>query len=205
MMKSNCPSCGGPIEYEEKYTQLISCEYCNNSIAVVDNSLKLDQEIAPLAKVPTRLEIGKELVHSTGRYRIMGLARFQYGKGFWDEWHLLNQSDNSIAWYTEDEGDYILFDEKKVLGAATPPVNPKPGINVELENNSISVRESGTAKLIGVKGQIAWTFPVHQEFSFVDGVCAGKMVIVSWLPDKTVLSSGVPVRYKEIEIKNHGE
>jgi len=200
MPETTCPSCGAPFKYDEDYAQLVVCPYCNNSIAVVDKSLKVDQKLAPLTKVPTRLEIGKTLVHNNVEYAIMGVARYEYGDGFWDEWHLLNTSNNQVAFYTEDEGDYILFHEKKILPAAEAPSAPI-GQTFSLGEQTISLREKGQAKLSGMMGQIANQFPPMTPFTYVDGVIGQHMVIVSYLQDRVILATGTPVRYTDVTIK----
>ena len=59
-MKTNCPNCGAPIDYEKN-----KCEYCGTPYIIKDiecEYLFCDEE--PILKVPRNLEIIKELESS---------------------------------------------------------------------------------------------------------------------------------------------
>jgi hypothetical protein len=119
---------------------------------------------------PALLELGQSIRAKDVDYQIMGHARFDYGRGWWDEFWV--QGSDRDTWISVDEGDVVL---QQILREIHCPKDTKPpmlGEHIIAEYRSYRVTEVGTATCIAVRGIFPEILNVGSVHHYVN--CTGK-------------------------------
>jgi hypothetical protein len=78
------------------------------------------------------------------------MIRYSYGRGFWEEWWLKDESNNEY-WLSVDEGDMVL--EKEVKGTMTPELFRGLKIGAYMDDEWM-VTEVGEGECMGFSGSL---------------------------------------------------
>ena len=186
-----CPNCGAGLEPPREAAAVVVCEFCNAYSLVHKGELSLAGKQAPLAEIPSILEIG-----ATGKlfgrpFTAMGRVRYDYGDGLWDEWSLFFE-DGSMGWLQEDEGELTFFEERIAQPEQTD-LSVSVGAQIPVAGHLLFVTEVGDARLVGGQGQITSHLSPGQCFEYVDGTTSGRLAVAMSAPGLTVLFLGRPV------------
>ncbi len=186
-----CPNCGAGLTPPREAAAVVVCEFCNAYSLVHKGELSLAGKQAPLAEIPSLLEVG-----ATGKlfgrpFTAIGRVRYDYEDGLWDEWSLFFE-DGSMGWLQEDEGELTLFEERIVHPEETD-LDVSVGSQVPVAGHLIFVTEVGDAKLLGGQGQITSYLSPGQCFAYVDGTSSGRQAVAMSTSGMTVLYLGRPV------------
>lgn len=196
-----CPQCGAPLEITNRYAKIVVCQYCGAHSALETGNAKILGQFPKLADVPTYLFTGAEGTIQGKKFRAAGRMRYQHKSGFWDEWFLLME-DGSPAWLTEDEGEFSLFEGRKIKSEIPEPDSIKVGTKITINDLVISVMEKGEAAVAGAEGELGfWTAP-GSRIRYYEGVAAGKLAALEVSDDEIELFTGDEVMRKEIVITN---
>ncbi|MDF1564072.1 MAG: DUF4178 domain-containing protein [Deltaproteobacteria bacterium] len=201
-MTTTCPQCGAQLETSGA-VQVVVCEYCNAYSLVYQGELSLAGKVAPLAELPSRLEVGRTGQLLGRPFTALGRVRYDYEDGTWDEWSLFFE-DGSLGWLQDDEGELTFFSERVQLG---PPGelgldlgSVGLGATVSVEGRPVFVSELGEASLIGGQGQITSYLSVGEHFDYVDGVLDGQQAIVMATARMTVLFVGRALEAQDLTV-----
>ncbi len=191
-MTTPCPQCGAPLEAGGQ-VRVVVCEYCNAYSLVYNGELSLAGKVAPLADLPSRLEVGQTGKLLGRPFSVLGRVRYDYEDGTWDEWSLFFE-DGSLGWLQDDEGE-LTFYETREQGPAPSELGLdlgtlRLGATVGVFGRSIFVSELGEATLVGGQGQITSYLAPGERFDYVDGVCDGQQAVVMTTARVTVLFLG---------------
>jgi len=102
-----CPQCGYELPLYFKYTKLVKCVSCKSTIFLEDGTSVLTGDRSALAEEPSLIEIGSSFEYNKVSYLPIGMVRYSYGRGFWEEWWLKDSKGESW-WLSVDEGDMVL-------------------------------------------------------------------------------------------------
>jgi DNA-directed RNA polymerase subunit RPC12/RpoP len=149
----NCPQCGDELPIYFKWTKLVQCPSCKSTIFLEDQSVKLMGISSVLARVPSLFEINKPFAYQRTIYLPIGKIRYSYGRGFWEEWWLIDDKGKE-HWLSVDEGDLVL--EQKVETSYTQDMFKSLSVG-SIINDNWTVTEIGEAKYEGFEG----TIPKH--------------------------------------------
>jgi len=108
----NCPQCGDVLSLYFSYVKIIQCHSCKSTIFLEDDVARLSGESAVLAPEISLIELDKPFLYAQKSYLPLGMIRYSYGRGFWEEWWL-KDSDNNAYWLSIDEGDIVLQQQEK--------------------------------------------------------------------------------------------
>lgn len=199
-MTATCPNCGAELEAKGA-AQVVVCAYCGAYSLLTDGSLALAGKVAPLADLPSVLEVGMTGKLSGKPFTALGRVRYDYDDGLWDEWSLYFE-DGSLGWLQEDEGELTLFDRREQgpdPGESNLDLDVGVGATVDAFGRKIFATEVGEAVLVGGQGQITSHLSPGQHFAYVDGNADGEQAIVMAAPGVSVLFLGRAIETSDLE------
>lgn len=105
--KTDCPSCGAPVEAYSATAVTLVCGYCNSMLVRQDDSIVDTGRDSALLEDFSPLQIG-----TTGRYllrgfSIIGRLQARYDGGVWNEWYVLFD-DGHNGWLSEAGDLYVM-------------------------------------------------------------------------------------------------
>ncbi|MEA1952844.1 MAG: DUF4178 domain-containing protein [Campylobacterota bacterium] len=146
----NCPQCGDTLPLYFKHTKLLQCNSCKSTIFLENNATKLAGDSSVLTPEISLLELNTPFLYNYKSYLPLGMIRYSYGRGFWEEWWLKDTQNNEY-WLSIDEGDLVL--QQRI--EANYPSDFFESLNI---GQSISgdwvVTELGTATCEGFEGSL---------------------------------------------------
>lgn len=165
MAVTNCPSCGGPVEFSIGSTAVVVCNYCRSLVA------RTDVGVEDLGKVAAIVDTGSPLRRDLfGKYqgtgfRIVGRTQMQHeAGGYWDEWYA-HFDDGRWGWLAEAQGRfYMTFDTE---GSAPPLGQLQVGMRVP-EVDDMVVAEIGRGTLASAEGELPWKPQPGTSYDFAD-------------------------------------
>jgi hypothetical protein len=142
-----------------------TCGYCGTSLLWDEGGLHDLGKRSLLAEGFTRLWTG-----ATGKLRgrdfvVQGRARYDYGQGFWDEW-FLEMSDGSEAWLTEDNHELAL--QERIEAQVPSRDELATGKRIDVAGVKYAIRESGTARCLGIEGRLPKLVLPDEVYEYVD-------------------------------------
>ncbi|OUD12535.1 DUF4178 domain-containing protein [Thioflexithrix psekupsensis] len=173
-----CPACGAPIEWHSKEIKVVTCSHCNNGLFLEDEQVKNLGIQSTLVQYPSLLKLFHLFHYQSDAMMPIGQVRFDYGRGFWDEWWVVNQKTKKSYWLSVDEGDYAL--EQPLNVAAFPPA--KKGVaavrhalhlnrKLQLQHDNgqeetVQVSEMGEGVCIGFVGELPELIHLGDRFQY---------------------------------------
>jgi len=160
--QSNCPQCGDVLARHFKYSKLIKCQSCGSSIFLEDDVVKLIGERSVLSEEPSLIEINSPFLYEGREYLPLGKIRFDYGRGFWEEWFLKDE-DNQEFWLSIDEGDFVL--EQKIVMKL--PFNSMREFKLGKKYNYYLITEKGEGVCVGFEGELPELISIGEKHQYV--------------------------------------
>ncbi len=175
MFELACPNCGSPVPFVSKSSLFAVCPSCKSASIRKDMNLENYGKVSDLQDDSSPLQIG-----TTGRYldrsfSIVGRIQLKYELGFWNEWHFIDNKDQS-GWIGEAMGQYMVTRLEKIDNPKMIPVevdsgkksgsllkskdnHPRfAGDQVFLNNKSWTIKEISTATCISGEGELPFKF-----------------------------------------------
>lgn len=162
-----CPNCGYGYENLRKSTRMFDCPACGTTLYRENDDLAPMGNAGEMHDYPMLFGLG-DAVHAEGRkYVIQGHARYDYGRGTWDEMYG-EDGDGKAAWISIDEGDVVV--QYPYDGNAGPRRTdpPEVGETFSYSGTDYTVTEADTAKCIAVRGQFPELIQVDDAHYFVN-------------------------------------
>lgn len=152
-MDLNCPSCGAQVPHNLKYAKLVVCPSCSAGLFLEDDAVRGAGERAALSVEPSLFQLGVPFEWRNGTYVPHGRIRFDYGRGFWDEWWVGSNAGEAV-WMSVDEGDIAIESPLTLNGAAPAFESLQTGNTVKMGDTSLIVTERNSATCIGFEGEL---------------------------------------------------
>ena len=168
---ANCPSCGGPVEFQVSSSLVTICDFCQCIVARADKSVADHGKVSDLVLTDSPLSRGVTGKYRGKKFELVGRVQYQHpAGGVWDEWYLLF-SNGRWGWLAEAQGKYFLTFEKKAFSKLDlPPFDSlEPGRRFKLgKKGDVTVTEVGTATTKAAEGEIPWAFQEGTPHRFAD-------------------------------------
>lgn len=164
-----CPSCGALLPRRFRYTKLVHCSYCQSLLALGDGTTEKVGEQAALADHPALFELYRAYRWGKKTLEPIGKLRYDYGRGFWEEWWCLDERGNGL-WLSVDEGDFAI--EQPVQELAPGPMALPPyadlsvGGKLQLLKQDWRITELGEARFVGMAGEVPDPMDQRQAFRY---------------------------------------
>jgi uncharacterized Zn finger protein (UPF0148 family) len=176
VLQSNCPSCGGPIEFKAGSTIVVICPFCRSAVSRTDRALTDLGKIAEVADSESPLKIGLKGTYKDNRFELTGRAQLRHELGgFWDEWYA-TFSNGWVGWLAEAQGRfYLTFYQPTPQGVTLPAFD---GLQLGQVMPEIPgpvpfmVQERGRGTYNAAEGEIPYKLVPGEQFCFAD--LAGK-------------------------------
>ncbi|MBK8810162.1 MAG: DUF4178 domain-containing protein [Acidobacteria bacterium] len=172
VLKSNCPSCAGPIEFQKGSTIVVICPFCRSAVSRTDRGVEDLGKVADIVDSQSPLKIGLKGEFRGHKFELTGRAqnRHELG-GVWDEWYA-TFGNGWVGWLAEAQGRfYLTFYQPLPQGVSLPPFEsltigqPLP----EIPNKSqLMVTEKGTATSVAAEGEIPYKFEPNERSNYAD-------------------------------------
>jgi len=159
----NCPQCGDQLSLYFKHTKLIQCISCKSTIFLEDDATRLSGDSSVLSEELSLIELNQPFFYQQKSYMPIGLIRYSYGRGFWEEWWVKDIANNAY-WLSVDEGDFIL--QKEVDTLLSIEEFDALYLNTPLHNGWI-VTEKGTATCEGFSGSLPKVVKKGSQYEYV--------------------------------------
>lgn len=175
----NCPSCGGAIDLHAPDIRIAMCPHCGSGLFLEDETVKNLGVKSTIADTPSLIKLFQPFFYQDKSYLPIGQVRFDYGRGFWDEWWVLDQKTGQGQWLSVDEGDYALeqlvdtdYLDITRQGAEALRQQLKYGKTFDLKipkygKETVRVTERGEGKCIGFAGEIPELLQLNERFDYV--------------------------------------
>lgn len=153
----HCPSCGAEAPVNIKHCKLMACAYCNSTLLFNDDGVKHIGDQSTLVDIPSIFKLGQPFQYRTMSFTPYGRVQFDYGDGIWDEWWVLNSS-NQGKWISVDEGDIAIETPASFSVSEINSIPPYKqltiGQKINLGGLDLTVTEKDSSTCIGVEGQL---------------------------------------------------
>jgi len=158
----NCPQCGDRLALYFKYSKMTQCPSCKSTIFLEDEgSLKIGKE-SVLTNEPSLLKLHQQIKIDNKILFTLGKLRYQYGRGFWEEW-FLNDDDGRVYYLSVDEGDFVLEYPKAIKLPMENILDAKVGRRY----GQFVVQERGFGECIGFEGELPKDVKVGQRLFYL--------------------------------------
>ncbi len=199
MKNLSCPSCGAPLDIQNRFVKMVTCDFCDHVMLVKDTGLDPTGRTAKLTDLPSLLYLDATGALAGQRFQVIGRLRYQYDAGVWNEWFLTFDNDEP-GWLVEDEGEYTLY-HKETLTVPVPPFEKvRVGSVVKIGPREVFITEKGEANIVGGEGQLAFTILPGEEVKYVDGNSGQEQVSLEYTTDEIEFLIGRSVEPSELVI-----
>ncbi len=194
----SCPSCGGPLTLESRFSKMVICPYCGQTCLVSAAGLDPTGQTGTLADFPSMLAIGAKGTLRGEPFHVLGRLRYKYDDGFWDEWFI--QLGGRFIWLQEDEGTFTSF-AKETITAELPAFGDiQVGKSLNVNGRQIFVTEKNEAMIAGGEGELRFSIKPGERVDYVDGTADGKVISIEFAPDEINLSVGEAIPFEQVSI-----
>jgi len=159
----NCPQCGAALPLYFAHAKLAQCSSCGSSIFLDDEAARLAGDSSVLAPEPSLISLNKPFGYAGKSYFPMGMIRYSYGRGFWEEWWIKDSSEHEY-WLSVDEGDMVL--ERLVENEDDPMLFESPSIGQGIGSEWI-ITEIGRGVCEGFSGSLPRRTVKGEEHQYI--------------------------------------
>lgn len=196
----SCPSCGAPVDVDNRFTRMVKCDYCDGQLLLEGEAFEFQGE-AKLAPGSSRFDVGQEGTVKDRSYRVLGHIRYNWGRGFWDE-YCVKLEGEEMAWIADDAGELTI--SRKVDPGETPPSyeEVQVGGKMSVGDYSFVVSEKGEAEVEGFEGELPFVAKAGDGIQYVDGSHEGNVYSIEYEPQEILFFEGVSLRQEDLDSKS---
>ncbi len=169
----NCPSCWRPIQFEEKYTRILSCNYCNTVLEFWRWELTKIWEQSEIIEFPSIFNVWKETQWNWKIIYVKWQLRYEYDWWFFDKFFVL------IDWkqfhIKEDDWMITLTKEWNWQTSEESLLNKEPWINYNILWKDYFIQEVWTLKLVNIKWFVDKPLIPWKDYEYLDAIKDWKM------------------------------
>ncbi len=162
-----CPNCGANLDIDQTRAHFAVCGYCQSSIIVDREALKLSGKMAVLRPPLGPLALGFTGSIAGRGFGVLGRVRYAYEAGFWDEWYLQFE-DGDSGWISQDEDRLALEELSHGTELSETYSQLEVGDTLTLKQEDFVVREFGVATLEAAEGQLPFPITPGEKHPYID-------------------------------------
>lgn len=172
----NCPSCWRPIKFEEKYSKVVSCPYCNSILEFWKSELTKIWDQSEFIEFPTIFKVWKELDWKWKKVYVKWQLRYEYNGWFFDKFFVI--IDWKEYFIEEDDWDSKLLIDWKWQHSGETIMDKPVWENITLWWIEIFVQETGLLKLTNIKWFVNNSLIPWKEYEYLDWIVNWKMIFI---------------------------
>jgi hypothetical protein len=127
-----------------------------------DEGAKVIGKASTLSPEPSLIRVHDPIIIDRTNYLPLGKIRYSYGRGFWEEWFLINQN-NQEFWLSIDEGDFVLERPAKM----TLPFSNIDKLTMGKSYGEYVVTEIGEGECVGFEGELPKKITINEKHRYV--------------------------------------
>jgi len=169
----NCPSCGRPVKFEEKYARIVACPYCNSILEFGTWELTKIWEQAEFIEFPSQFIVGKETQWNGKKVYVKGQLRYEYDWGFFDKFFVL--IDWKEYYINEDDWMQKLILDWKWQKSSETLLDKPVWETISLFWKDIFIQETWLFKLVSIKWFVNNVLIPWKEYEYLDWIMDWKI------------------------------
>ncbi len=168
-----CPSCGRPIQFEEKFSKVISCMYCNSILEFWGSELTKIWEQSDFIDFPSLFQVGKDCEYEWKKISVIWQLRYEYDGWFFDKFFAT--VNGKQMYIREDDGTVTFSEDGKFQEGKLTLIDKVPGENLDLWWKNLFIQEVWEFQLVNMKGSVQNMLIPGKKYEYLDGVYNWKM------------------------------
>ncbi|MDQ4120048.1 MAG: DUF4178 domain-containing protein [Acidobacteriota bacterium] len=177
VLRANCPSCAGTVEFKSGSTIVVICPFCRSVVARTDRALEDLGKVAEIVQTESPLKIGLRGKYLNQGFELTGRAQYKHeAGGVWDEWYA-TFSNGWVGWLAEAQGRfYMTFYQPQPPGTQIPSYAALPvgaPVPLSLGSTAFVVAEKGMATAVAAEGEIPYQLVPNETNYYADLSGAG--------------------------------
>ena len=169
----NCPSCGRPIKFEEKYARILACWYCNSILNFWNWELNKIWEQSEFIDFPSIFIVWKNIKWEWKNIYVKWQLRYEYDWGFFDEYFA--EIDWETFFIKEDDWQNILFKKGKWENSDIFLLDKNVWKTQNILWKNIFIQEIWTFKLISMKWYFDFDLILWEKYEYLNWIFDWKM------------------------------
>lgn len=162
----NCPNCGASLDRRIQSSKVVGCASCGSTVFMRDLSFTEPGEQGEFHETPSLLKL-EILINLDGQLvKPVGVIRYSYGPGWWDEFWC--ETGNDGRWVSVDEGDIVIEKPIKPPKAPGPARNLKIGDVVMHNTQNFRAVEMETATCVAFRGELPEAPEIGEAHRFMN-------------------------------------
>ncbi len=167
---TNCPACGGPVEFRASSSLVTVCPFCKSVVARGDKNPEDHGKVADLVQTNSPLAVATRGRYRERSFEVVGRVQYTHPSGAtWNEWYLLFPEEN-WGWLAEAQGRLYLMFEKRLKSTATIATwdSIELGQSFDLMKTRLAVADKAIAVVHAAEGEIPWAVRPNLEHRYAD-------------------------------------
>lgn len=169
--ETQCPNCGGPIEFKLGASWAMVCPFCRFSVMRSRDGLRPLGQVADLVPTAPELGVGDLVYVGNHELTVGGRMQLDHGRGPWDEWYVLNAPTQQWGWLSKAQGRWTLTFAVELQGAVPTWQNLNPGQQGPFlpgVPGVWTVAERGQSRLLSAEGELPFPITPQMQGWFAD-------------------------------------
>lgn len=167
MAALECPNCSASVDVDNRFSHMAVCSSCRSVVTFGEEAAAIRGTLSALPPSRSQLFVGANGSIDGMEFLVLGRVRYGYERGYWDEWYL-QRGDGSTSWISEDPASLVLEDLIDPSNQVLSFEHMAPGTPVELQGQTLTVRERDVASCQGGEGQLPFVIIEGEETPFID-------------------------------------
>jgi ribosomal protein S27E len=171
MSQRNCPKCGHEQGPQLASTRTTNCPACGTSLFLLDDRFELAGDQGVMHDAPMLMSLGDRVTLLGTNWRLIGQARFSYGRGSWDEFWAEGDG-GAMAWVSVDEGEVVVQTELRQGERPNLATVPVLGDSLSCNGTRYRVTELESATCQAFRGTLPEVMALGEIYRFAN--CTGE-------------------------------
>ncbi len=198
----NCPNCGAPLQFQFSSAVQTTCPYCQSILVRHDVDLKKVGQVADLPPEISPIQLLTEGIYEKKSFRVVGRIIYQYEQGYWNEWHCVTNTGESI-WLSDAMAEYAVTKMVKPQSALPPQEQLRPGQKFGWQGETYELTSVNRAHYLGVQGELPFEYWDKSDLIFADlRTTNSKFGTIDYSEDPPLLFLGEYVDFDTLRLKN---
>lgn len=164
----NCPNCGRPINFDEKYAKVVACPYCNSILEFGAGELIKTWEQGDFIIFPSIFELWKITEYQNKKILVKWQIRYETDAGFFDDFFV--EIDSKPFYIRENDGHISFIIEAKNGPDSLTLADKIAGMTLSYNSASFYIEEVGIFKLVNLKGFVSTKLEIWKEYEYLVGI-----------------------------------
>lgn len=170
----NCPSCWRPIKFDEKYSKVISCQYCNTILEFWWSELSQIWQQSEFIEFPTIFKVWSIVFWNWKKINVKWQLRYEYDWWFFDRFFVI--IDGKELFIEEDDWQKKTIIDTGWKQSLDTILDKEVWSNTIIWWQEIFIQETWIHKLVNIKWYVNDIFIPWKEYEYLDWILNWKVI-----------------------------